>query len=48
MHPQGHLSIGGHNPPEVIQPETTTQAFKVTMLLAEGGQGKRLGQGLCH
>lgn len=49
MHSQSHLSIGRHNPPEVIQPETTTQAFKVTMLLAEGGQGKWwLGQALWH
>lgn len=30
VHSHGHLSIGRHNPPEVIQPETTTQAFKVT------------------
>lgn len=48
MHSQSHLSIGRHNPPEVIQPETTTQAFKVTMLLAERGQGKWLGQVLWH
>lgn len=48
VHPQGHLSIGRHNPPEVIQPETTTRAFKVTMLPVEGGQGNWLGQVLCH
>lgn len=45
VHPQGHLSIGRHNPPEVIQPETTTRAFKVTMLPVEGGSGELAGTG---
>lgn len=31
VYSQGYLSIWRHNPPEVIQPETTTQTSKVTM-----------------
>lgn len=36
VYSQSYLSVWRHNPPEVIQPETTTQTSKVTMGIGTG------------